>query len=72
MEQNIEIGSVVTIKKEAVYGGLTVSRGAWVPPYISGPNRRYTVQEIADNRGSREALLGELLSWIPLSYLTAV
>lgn len=70
MEQNIQVEDRVTIKKEAVYGGLAVSRGAWVPNYITGPDRQYTVQEIATHRGAPEALLGELLSWIPLCYLT--
>ena len=70
MAQNIQIGDTVSIKKEAVYGGLAVSRGAWVPSYITGPARQYTVQEITTRRGIPEALLGELLSWIPLCYLT--
>lgn len=70
MANPIQVEDRVTIKKEAVYGGLTVSRGAWVPHYITGPNRRYTVQEIATHMDTPEALLGELLSWIPLRYLT--
>jgi len=72
MEKNIQIGSTVTIKKDAVYGGLTVSRGAWVPFYISGADHRYTVQEIATHCGVPEALLGELASWISLSNLCVV
>lgn len=70
MERQIQIADRVTIKREAVYGGLAVSRGAWIPTYITGPERQYTVQKITTHRGTPEALLGELLSWIPLRYLT--
>ena len=68
----VAVGSRVTIKTGAVYGGLTVSRGARVPDYVSGPNRRYTVKSIAAHKGAEEALLEEITSWIATSYLTVV
>ncbi len=68
----VAVGSRVTIKTGAVYGGLTVSRGARVPDYVSGPNRRYTVKSIATHKGAEEALLEEITSWIATSYLTVV
>ena len=68
----VAVGSRVTIKTGAVYGGLTVSRGARVPDYVSGPNRRYTVKSIATHKGAEEALLEEITSWVATSYLTAV
>lgn len=66
----VAVGSKVTIKTGALYGGLATSRGAKVPDYISGPNRRYTVKSIATHKGTDEALLGEINSWVALSYLT--
>ena len=68
----VAVGGRVTIKTGAVYGGLTVSRGARVPDYVSGPNRRYTVKSIATHKGAEEALLEEITSWVATSYLTAV
>lgn len=56
----------------AVYGGLATSRGAKVPDYVSGKNRRYTVKQIATHKGVQEALLKEITSWVALSYLTVV
>src|SRR5699024_7748464 len=66
---SIKVGSTVTIKSGAVYGGLTTSRGAKVPSYISGTSRRYTVSQIAEHKGVQEALLKEITSWVALSYL---
>ena len=68
----VAVGSRVTIKTGAVYGGLTTSRGAKVPDYISGPNRRYTVKKIEAHKGVSEALLEEITSWVAVSYLTAI
>ena len=65
-------GSTVTIQGGAVYGGLATSRGAKVPDYVSGKNRRYTVKQIATHKGVQEALLKEITSWVALSYLTVV
>lgn len=70
--KEITVGSKVVIKTGAVYGGLTASRGVKVPDYISGPSRRYTVKKIDTHQGVKEALLGEITSWVALSYLTAV
>lgn len=65
----IKVGSTVTIKSGAIYGGLAASRGAKVPSYISGTGRRYTVGKIAEHKGVQEALLKEITSWVALSYL---
>lgn len=69
---SIKVGSTVTIKSGAVYGGLATSRGAKVPSYISGTTRRYTVSQIAEHKGVQEALLKEITSWVALSYLNLV
>ena len=69
---SIKVGSTVTIKSGAVYGGLTTSRGAKVPSYISGTSRRYTVSQIAEHKGVQEALLKEITSWVALSCLNLV
>lgn len=68
----VTVGSTVTIQTGAVYGGLTTSRGAKVPDYVSGKNRRYTVKQIATHKGVQEALLKDITSWVALSYLTVV
>ncbi len=47
----VTVGSTVTIQAGAVYGGLATSRGAKVPDYVSGKNRRYTVKQIATHKG---------------------
>ena len=61
----------VIIKPGAVYGGLSVSRGAGVPDYVTGL-RRYTVEAVAVHKGVTEALLAELMSWIAVCYLTVI
>ena len=68
----VKVGSKVTVDSGAVYGGLTTSRGAKVPSYISGTSRRYTVSQIAEHKGVQEALLKEITSWVALSYLNLV
>lgn len=65
-------GCKVTIKKGAVYGGLTTARGKKVPSYVYGPTRRYTVKDIATHKGVKEALLKEINSWVAISYLSVV
>lgn len=70
--RTVAVGSTVTIKAGAVYGGLATSRGAKVPSYVSGSTRRYTVKKIATNKGVQEALLGEINSWVAISYLNVV
>lgn len=68
----VTVGSTVTIAANAVYGGLTAARGAKVPAYVSGTARRYTVKQIATHKGTQEALLSEINSWVALSYLSVV
>lgn len=68
----VAVGSRVTIKTGALYGGLATSRGAKVPDYISGPNRRYTIKKIEAHKDTDEALLEEIASWVAVSYLTAL
>lgn len=68
----VAVGSTVTISTGAVYGGLTAARGAKVPSYVSGTARRYTVKQIATHKGTQEALLSEINSWVALSYLSVV
>ena len=68
----VTVGSTVTISTGAVYGGLTAARGAKVPSYVSGTARRYTVKQIATHKGTQEALLSEINSWVALSYLSVV
>ena len=70
--ETIKVGSTARLKAGAVYGGLTSSRGAKVPDYVSGKNRRYTVKQIATHKGVQEALLAEITSWVALSYLSVV
>lgn len=69
---SIEVGSIVTVKSNAVYGGLTAARGAKVPEYVYGSARRYTVRKIDEHLGVQEALLNEINSWIALTYLVTV
>ena len=68
----IKVGSKVTIDDGAVYGGLSTSRGKAVPSGVSGPNRKYTVKQLATHKGEEEALLQEIVSWVALKYLNAV
>lgn len=68
----VTVGSTVTVATNAVYGGLTAARGAKVPAYVSGTARRYTVKQIATHKGTQEALLSEINSWVALSYLSVV
>ena len=68
----VTVGSTVTVATNAVYGGLTAARGAKVPSYVSGTARRYTVKQIATHKGTQEALLSEINSWVALSYLSVV
>ena len=68
----IKVGSKVTIDDGAVYGGLATTRGKAVPSGVSGPNRKYTVKQLATHKGEEEALLREIVSWVALKYLNAV
>lgn len=67
----IEVGCQVTINKGAVYGGLTSARGSKVPSSQLAP-KKHTVSKIQANKGVREALLKEIVSWVAVSSLTRV
>ena len=67
----IEVGCQVTINKGAVYGGLTSARGNKVPAAQLAP-KKHTVSKIQANKGVREALLKEIMSWVAVSSLTRV
>lgn len=65
----IEVGCKVTINKGAVYGGLTSARGSKVPSAQLAP-KKHTVSKIQVNKGGKEALLKEIMSWVAVSSLT--
>lgn len=67
----VEVGCQVTINKGAVYGGLTSARGSKVPAAQLAP-KKHTVSKIQVNKGVREALLKEIVSWVAVSSLTRV
>ena len=69
--KEIAVGCVVTINSGAVYGGLTSARGKSVPKEQLSP-KRHTVKKIQSNNGVREALLGEISSWVAVNCLTEV
>ena len=64
----IAVGSVVTIKKGAVYGGLSSTRGKAVPKEQLAP-KRHTVSKIDTHGGVKEALLSDIMSWVAIKYL---
>ena len=68
--KKIEEGSIVKIKSNAKYGGLSSARGRLVP--LAVRNKKHTVKRIQVNKGVEEALLKEINSWVALSYLTLV
>ena len=67
----VEVGCRVTINKGAVYGGLTSARGNKVPSSQLAP-KKHRVSKIQANKGVREALLKEIMSWVAVSSLTRV
>ena len=67
----VEPGCTVTINKGAVYGGLTDARGSKVPAAQLTP-KKHTVSKIQVNKGVREALLKEIMSWVAVSSLARV
>ena len=67
----VEVGCTVTINKGAVYGGLTSARGSKVPSAQLAP-KKHTVSKIQVNKGVREALLKEIMSWVAVVSLTRV
>ena len=64
----IKAGSVVTIRKGAVYGGLTAARGKAVPKEQLAP-KKHTVSKIETHNGEKEALLSDIMSWVAIKYL---
>ena len=64
----IKAGSVVTIKKGAVYGGLSSTRGKAVPKEQLAP-KKHTVSKIETHNGVKEALLSDIVSWVAIKYL---
>lgn len=70
-KKGIVVGSTVTIKSGSVYGGLSTARGKAIPKEQLAP-KKHTVTKIQTNNGVREALLGDILSWVAVSSLTEV
>ena len=70
-KKGIAVGSTVTIKSGAVYGGLSATRGKAVPKEQLAP-KVHTVSKIQTNKGVSEALLSDISSWVAVSSLTEV
>ena len=68
-KKGISVGSTVTIKSGAVYGGLSTARGKAVPKEQLAP-KVHTVSKIQTNKGVSEALLSDISSWVAVSGLT--
>ena len=68
---NITVGATVTIKAGAKYGGLTATRGKTIPAEQCAP-KKHTVKRIQTNKGTKEALLSEIQSWVALAALSKV
>lgn len=71
MTKGITVGSTVTIKDGAVYGGLSSARGKTVPAAQRG-GKKHTVDKIQVNNGVQEARLKDITSWVAVSSLQAV
>lgn len=69
--KEVKIGSIVTIKKGAVYGGLSTTRGKVVPA-TQYNGKKYAVDKIQTNKDVKEARLKEINSWVAVSNLTVV
>ena len=68
LQSEITVGSKVTIKSGAVYGGLTAARGKAVPKEQLAP-KKHTVSKIETHNGVKEALLSDIMSWVAIKYL---
>ena len=68
--KTVAVGSKVTIKSGAVYGGLTAARGAAIPREQLA--RTHTVGKIQKNNGVTEALLTDIVSWVAVVSLEVV
>lgn len=71
VKKGIAVGSMVTIKKGAVYGGLSGTRGKPVPAAQLAP-AKHKISKIQTNKGVKEALLSDIMSWVAVSSLTEV
>lgn len=69
--KEIGVGSTVTIKTGAVYGGLSNTRGKAVPKAQLAPTK-HKVSKIQTNNGVKEALLSDIMSWVAVKYLKEV
>lgn len=69
--KTVAVGSKVKIKSGAVYGGCTSARGKAIPTAQLSP-KTHTVSKIQTNRGTKEALLKEISSWVAVGSLEAV
>ena len=68
LQSEITVGSKVTIKSGAVYGGLSTTRGKAVPKEQLAP-KKHTVSRIETHNGVKEALLSDIMSWVAIKYL---
>ena len=68
LQSEITVGSKVTIKSGAVYGGLSTTRGKAVPKEQLAP-KKHTVSKIETHNGEKEALLSDIMSWVAIKYL---
>ena len=68
LQSEITVGSKVTIKSGAVYGGLSTTRGKAVPKEQLEP-KKHTVSRIETHNGVKEALLSDIMSWVAIKYL---
>ena len=66
--KTVAVGSKVTIKSGATYGGLTEARGKAVPKEQLAP-KKHTVSRIETHNGVKEALLSDIMSWVAIKYL---
>ena len=71
IKNDIKVGSKVTIKAGAIYGGLSSSRGRKVPQSELSP-KLHTVSKLQNNMGADEALLSDINSWVAIYYLSEV
>lgn len=62
----VKTGDAVTIAKGAKYGGA--ASGKKIPGKFTGGSK-FTVSKVQKNNGVQEALLKELVSWVPTQYL---
>ena len=68
LQSEITVGSNVTIKSGAVYGGLSSTRGKAVPKEQLAP-KKHTVSRIETHNREKEALLSDIMSWVAIKYL---